>query len=224
MINIMESQIDLRVIKRLYEIKAKESFKARFDLLLFKHIMTGSNDQITESELVSFKIEEHEAVLLQYINVYWQREDYKRDQINGMIINDIYLAMKKWREDQKVLVDRLQKYYMKQIFPTVFSYEDFEEFLNSRGECEYCHITAEKIHALIDGQLLNKKKDTRGWSLEIDRKKPNFEYTKENCVWCCYWCNNAKTDEFSYDEFKKIGKVIESIWDGRLSRKSEPSV
>jgi hypothetical protein len=220
----MELQIDFREIKRLYEIKAKESFKARFDLLLFKHIITGNNDPITESALDSFKIEDQEAVLKQYINTYWQKEDYKSDQINGMIINDIYHAMKKWREEQKGLFVRLQKYYVTQIFPVVFPYEGFKDFITSRNECEYCHITVEKIKALIDAQLLNKKKDTRGWSLEIDRKKPNYEYTKENCVWCCYWCNNAKTDEFSYDEYKKIGKVIESIWDGRLSRKSEPSV
>lgn len=220
----MESQDDLREIERLYKIKAKESFKARFDLLLFKHIIEGDNDPISEPELDSFKIEEHEEVLNQYINIYWQKEDYKSDQINGMIINDIYLAMKKWSEDQKVLVDRLQNYYMKQIFPTVFPYEDFKDFIKSKKDCEYCHITEDKIKILIDNHQLNKKKDTRGWSLEIDRKKPNFEYTKENCVWCCYWCNNAKTDEFSYDEFWKIGEVIQSIWDERLSRKSEHSV
>ncbi len=220
----MESQNDLREVERNYKIKAKESFKARFDLLLFQHIVTGTNDPITESELKSFKIEEHEEVLNQYINIYWQKEDYKSDQINGMIINDIYLAMKKWREDQKVLVDRLQNYYMKQIFPTVFPYEDFKDFIKSKKDCEYCHITEDKIKILIDNHQLNKKKDTRGWSLEIDRKKPNYEYTKDNCVWCCYWCNNAKTDEFSYDEFMRIGRVIQSIWDERLSRKSEHSV
>lgn len=214
----MESPIDLQKTKRLYEIKAKESFKARFDLLLFKHIITGNNDPITETVLESFQIDEHEAVLKQYINIYWQKEDYKSDQIDGMIINDIYYAMKKWREDKKGLFERLQNYYVTQIFRVVFPYEDFEKFYNSRNECEYCHITKDKIKFLIDAHQLNKKKDTRGWSLEIDRKKPNYEYTKENCVWCCYWCNNAKTDEFSYDEYKKIGEVIKSIWYDRLNR------
>jgi len=209
----MESQFDLQVTKRLYEIKAKESFKARFDLLLFKHIIEGGNDPISEQNLGSFKIEENDAVLKQYINIYWQREDYKNNEINKKKINDIYHAMKKWREDQKGLFERLQKYYVTQIFPNVFPYEDFRNFINSKSECEYCHITEDKIKVLIDAQKLNKKKDTRGWTLEIDRIKPNYEYTKENCVWCCYWCNNAKSDEFSYDEFKKMGEVIQSIWD-----------
>ncbi len=214
----MESPNDLQEIERLYKIKAKESFKARFDLLLFKHIVEGGQDPISEQKLASFKIEDNQTVLKQYINIYWQKDDYKNDKINGMIINDIYLGLKKWREDHKGLFESLQKFYVAQIFPSVFLKEDFKEFLKSRSECEYCHITVEKINALIEAQQLNKKKDTRGWSLEIDRKKPNYEYTKENCVWCCYWCNNAKTDEFSHSEFMRIGKVIESIWDDRLNR------
>jgi len=187
-------------------------------LLLFKYIITGDKDPISEQKLVSFKIEENEDALKQYINIYWQRENYKDDQINGIIINDIYLAMKKWREENKELIERLQRYYVKKIFPTVFPFEDFEDFIINKSDCEYCHITEDKIKVLIDAQHLNKKKDTRGWTLEIDRIKPNYEYTKGNCVWCCYWCNNAKTDEFSFDEFKKIGKVIESIWEARLNR------
>jgi hypothetical protein len=214
----MELPIDLREIKKLYEIKAKESFKARFDLLLFKHIIEGDKDPISEQKLDSFSIEKSVTVLKQYINIYWQRENYKDDQINGIIINEIYLAMKKWREDNNELFELLQRYYVAQIFPTVFPPEDFKAFINSKTECEYCHITEDKIKVLIEVQQLNKKKDTRGWTLEIDRIKPNFEYSKDNCVWCCYWCNNAKTDEFSFEEFKKIGKIIESIWNDRLNR------
>ena len=213
----MNLLIDPQETKRLYVTKAKESFKARFDLLLFQYIISGNKDPITESELDSFKIEENEDVLKQYVNNYWQREEYKNDKINEWKIDQIYHAMKKWRDEHNVLIECLQKHYVTQIFPVVFPLEDFQEFISRKHKCEYCDITKEKITSLINSGKLNKKKDTRGWSLEIDRKKPNFEYTRENCVWCCYWCNNAKTDEFSYDEFKKIGKVIESIWKGRLN-------
>jgi len=61
------------------------------------------------------------------------------------------------------------------------------------------------------------KKSERGWNLEIDRKNSNYEYTKDNCVMCCYWCNNAKTDEFTYPEFKEIGLAFKQVWDKRLS-------
>jgi hypothetical protein len=48
-------------------------------------------------------------------------------------------------------------------------------------------------------------------------KEANLEYLMENCVTCCYWCNNTKTDEFSYYEFKKVGVEIEKIWHERLN-------
>ena len=217
----MESQNNLRGIRILYERKAKESFKARFDLLLFKHILEGDSNPISESELDAFRIEEN-GLLKKYLNIYWQKDRF--DKLDEIVIEDIYIAMMKWKMEQKVSIVNLQNHYVKKTFLNVFPFEEFNEFVRAKLKCEYCHITEEGIQALINAHQLNTKKDTRGLSLEIDRKKPNYEYTKENCVWCCYWCNNAKTDEFSYDEFKKIGKVIESIWDGRLSRKSEPSV
>ncbi|WP_188117205.1 hypothetical protein [Campylobacter concisus] len=32
----------------------------------------------------------------------------------------------------------------------------------------------------------------------------------------CYWCNNAKTDEFSPEEFKPIAEGIREVWNKRL--------
>ena len=59
--------------------------------------------------------------------------------------------------------------------------------------------------------------------MEIDRIDPSGDYSKENIVLCCYWCNNAKTDEFSYFEFKKfIAPEIQEIWEIRLQRKLNP--
>lgn len=213
----MNRQVDPKELKSLYDRKAKESFKARFDLLMFKHVIAGNKDPITTDELDAFKIEENTDTLKKYINIYWQREDYKHDQIDGRIIDEIYHDIKKWREEHQENIVGLMGHYVKYTFRNIFPFEDFREFVESKKECEYCQITEEKVKGLIEKQELNKKKDTRGWSLEIDRKYPNYEYTKENCVWCCYWCNNAKTDEFSYDEFKKIGAVIKTIWNVRLN-------
>lgn len=33
-------------------------------------------------------------------------------------------------------------------------------------------------------------------------------YNANNCVFACYWCNNAKTDAFTDEEFMPIGKAI----------------
>jgi hypothetical protein len=53
--------------------------------------------------------------------------------------------------------------------------------------------------------------------LEIDRKNSNFEYSENNCVLACYWCNNAKTDEFTFEEFQIIGTTMRYVWQKRLS-------
>ncbi len=50
----------------------------------------------------------------------------------------------------------------------------------------------------------------------IDRKSPNEESYFENVVMACYWCNDAKTDEFDAKEFEPIGNEIEEALKGRL--------
>lgn len=66
----------------------------------------------------------------------------------------------------------------------------------------------------------------RGRRLEVERKetvvikgndivKMDREHTLENCVLACALCNMAKSNMFTYDEFKKVGKVIEEIWQKR---------
>jgi hypothetical protein len=204
-------------IDRIYREKARSSFNSRFNLLLYNHIRNNDNDEVTEKKLKEFKIESNPDVLEEYLKVYWQEEE--DIEINEKRIDRIYTEMKQWKDDNESVSEDLQKYYIKNIFPTeVFTEDEFNTFFQGDIECEYCHITEDDISNLIGKQQINKKHITRGWSLEIDRKKPNLEYSKDNCVWCCYWCNNAKTDEFDNIEFQPIGDAIKSIWDARLSR------
>lgn len=84
--------------------------------------------------------------------------------------------------------------------------------------CVYCGITEKQIEILFskDDKLTKRN---RGKKLELDRKSPNLPYDDtKNIVWACYWCNNAKTDTFSFEEFKIIGKTISEIWDKRLNQ------
>jgi hypothetical protein len=37
--------------------------------------------------------------------------------------------------------------------------------------------------------------------LEIDRIAPNGLYSRDNCVLCCYFCNNDKSDVFRGDVY-----------------------
>jgi hypothetical protein len=114
------------------------------------------------------------------------------------------------------------KYYLQELYDVLnkdyknnsdfISKSDFDKLLNG-DNCEYCGISTMQIKLLGDNaQLHNKRSEIRGYTLEIDRKEPNLEYTKDNCFMSCYLCNNAKTDEFTVLEFKEIAQGINNIW------------
>jgi 5-methylcytosine-specific restriction endonuclease McrA len=95
---------------------------------------------------------------------------------------------------------------------------DFYKWYKSTEQhCHYCKITQAQIDKLhILG--LNNKRTTRGRTLEIDRKIADESYSNiTNLVYSCYWCNNAKTDTFTEEEFKIIGLAIGTIWKQRLN-------
>lgn len=196
-------------MKTKYLAKAKDSFKTKLNLFLFDHVIK-SRTHLSREYFESFQITE--GLVLLYSATYWQQ---KRDyQIEGKTIDTIYHEMKELRLQHTELIAVLQKEYLSDIFPPLFPFEDFEQLIAS-CKCEYCGISLEEIEALADKRMLHKKND-RGWSLEIDRLNSNYEYTRDNCVMACYWCNNAKTDEFTEDEFKEIGKSIKKVWEKRL--------
>ena len=86
-------------------------------------------------------------------------------------------------------------------------------YVNTTKKCYYCECTEKqltKFHEITK----SKRYKTRGNSLEIERLKDE-SYSKNNCVFACYWCNNAKSDVFSPKKFKSIGLEI-----GKVIRRS----
>jgi thioredoxin-related protein len=148
-----------------------------------------------------------------YTTVYWQQK--AESMIGEISIEQIYRELTGWKIANKLVIEEHRRHYVSEKFPKLFPKSDFDMLLQGNS-CSYCNITTEKIEILADkGQI--KKKSLRGWVLEIDRLDSNFEYSKANCVMACYWCNNAKTDEFTQKEFEEIGKSIEIIWKNRLA-------
>lgn len=99
------------------------------------------------------------------------------------------------------------------------SFWDFKMWYEStERKCYYCKINEVEIDELIRKDLITTKRlATRGRKIEIERLSPNEPYDNlNNLVFCCYWCNNAKTDEFTSEEFKYVGQVIGTIWSKRL--------
>jgi len=93
-------------------------------------------------------------------------------------------------------------------------FRDFYKEHASERVCSYCEISDAQISELRkDGKI--KTKRGRGHNMEIDRKNSNREYHFYNVRLACYWCNNAKTDEFDEVEFEEVGMAIKGIWKNR---------
>jgi len=91
-----------------------------------------------------------------------------------------------------------------------WSRKDFIKwYIGKAQECCYCRCTKEQLDKFY--KLTNSKRYVkRGKTLEIERRKDK-EYSKDNCDFSCYWCNNAKSDVFSSDEFQQIGEAIGKV-------------
>ena len=104
------------------------------------------------------------------------------------------------------------------------TFEEFEIWYSdevfNKG-CKYCGLTNERSMEIYEFQRKGLRHDAtrggkRGRRLELDRRDPNLSYDNlENIVWCCYWCNNAKSNFFTIEEFEPIataiGKVLKEI-------------
>ncbi len=195
-----------------YLAKSKDSFKTKKHIFLFS-LAIHKKDSFSPSDFIDFKISED--LVNKYSAEYWQElETYP---IDGVAIKDIVLAICALEKANAELLKKLEIEYIN-AFPNIFPEDNFIKLIGDQEEeirCHYCKLTKAEIELLVDKRKLFKK-SLRGWSFEIDRLNSNYEYRPENCVMACYWCNNAKTDEFTETEFLKIGKVIREIWQERL--------
>jgi len=114
------------------------------------------------------------------------------------------------------------KYFKIQFDESIFPEKIFiEKYGNDDDErkCEYCGISEKNIACLINGNMIyTKALWNRGKFMEIDKKDPFLGYTANNTVLCCYWCNNAKTDEFNDFEFAEIQSGMKAIWNLRIDK------
>ncbi|MEZ5197500.1 MAG: hypothetical protein R2764_14225 [Bacteroidales bacterium] len=195
-------------LKAKYRSKSKDSFKTKKNLFIF-HLAINSKEEFSIDDFEKFEITD--GLVKKYTSEYWQQfEDY---QINGISIKVIEGKIKDLETMNSGLLKTCENKYVEQ-FNSKFSELEFIELLNIE-KCHYCKITKSEIEKLGENLKLNKK-SFRGWTLEIDRLNSNFEYSPKNCVMACYWCNNAKTDEFTESEFLQIGETINKIWKNRL--------
>ncbi|WP_347840016.1 hypothetical protein [uncultured Draconibacterium sp.] len=142
----------------------------------------------------------------------WNETDNLEDITKKLTVREAYEAMEQLNlsDDSDWFSDYFEQFEYR--YPA----EVFRKH-SKADTCEYCKITLETINQLANSKKIFKKPFQRGYTMEIDRRKPNLEYTTENCVPCCYWCNNAKTDEFTDEEFIPIAKEIRKALENRFA-------
>jgi 5-methylcytosine-specific restriction endonuclease McrA len=91
--------------------------------------------------------------------------------------------------------------------------------------CHYCNIDENDIEKCWEPIYAKNGKSSRR-VLEVEHKNPkdkngNKNNHLENLVLACPICNIAKSDQFSEEEFKKVGNVIRKIWQQRKKSKEQ---
>jgi 5-methylcytosine-specific restriction endonuclease McrA len=201
-----------------YQSKSADSFETRKRFYIFHKVILGQAT-IDQQEFMKFDMDSDDKTDLvkRFLTEYYHldRKANFSDHTCLLTMDEIYERMVNYASVHYEVFNILKARYLTEIFPGKLSIAKFKE-LEQAQECEYCGITLKEIIELSSKQKIFKKNE-RGWVMEIDRRKPNKEYSDENCVAACYWCNNAKTDEFDDVEFKPIGEAIGVILRARLT-------
>lgn len=91
----------------------------------------------------------------------------------------------------------------------------------SQNKCHYCNTDILDIRRLLNAGVIRGRgvrgTGLRGPNFEIDRKNPFDVYNERNCVLSCYYCNNDKSNTFSYETYLNvIGPSRKIAWDTML--------
>lgn len=100
------------------------------------------------------------------------------------------------------------------------SFLDFESFKDwyyqQPKTCFYCGISEMECQEIAMTGILKSNRfpqdgklgqgQSRGVWLEVDRINPKENYSPDNCVLACYFCNNDKSDIFHGEEYRKFHK------------------
>jgi hypothetical protein len=153
------------------------------------------------------KLKQQFPNLANSISLWYKSDRYSKIQgYKTFLINKLNQIKE---EGEDVIMDSQHLYFL------------FQWWESTPRVCYYCSLPEnflEELHTL-PGHI-NKRFPKRGKSLEIDRKQPDLPYSViENLVLACYWCNNAKTDTFTEQEFVLLGQVFKGIWENRLNTK-----
>ncbi len=207
------SDNEYSIADKRYNSLVNRSFKRHLELVLYEHFYCGKSLPKTLIQYADHNLPE--KVIKQYGKDYENmskvRERNKKIKMwiqeNEKQVSDFKIAHRNYFENHILKKQEFREMY-------------FKDHESARRRCCYCGITEDKIQKLVNNnQIHTKRYYSRGKTMVVDRIKPNDPYEHDNIKLTCYWCNNAKSDEFSAEEFIKIGQKIQEIWESRLGKK-----
>jgi len=113
---------------------------------------------------------------------------------------------------------QLKNNFTSRVRESLNDFKDFEDFLMwyraQDKKCHYCGLTEQESQKIVMTGILKsnrfpesgiiKQGRSRGVWLEVDRLLPKEKYSRDNCVLCCYFCNNDKSDVFTSEDYFKF--------------------
>lgn len=149
---------------------------------------------------------------------------YKKIEENGIQTTKIREYEKTYASKGDFVKPIRDLYNRKKIKADGISFADFYKWYIEKQQkmcCCYCGIKEEQIGKVISDELFKKLwGGRRGKKLELERKIHDEKYSNiDNLDFACTWCNNAKTNTFTCQEFKEIAKGINTVWNLRLGGK-----
>lgn len=116
----------------------------------------------------------------------------KQERVNNMSDDEKEILLKKQREwhynnKEKSSLTKYRKFDFNRNFQNDLSEEYIKEALEK--SCSYCGFP----------------------STGLDRIDNNLGHTQSNCIPCCWECNTARMNNFSYNEMLIIGKAIKEV-------------
>jgi 5-methylcytosine-specific restriction endonuclease McrA len=202
-------------ITQRYKAIANRSFERHLDLFLTAQFLRSSAQALEVSPDSYKAFQPTDQEWSSYLASH-QAKSFDA-AFGGGTIRELDNAIKTWWKDVGDKKVEYEKIHRDQY---CISQHEFQHLFASQSElaCEYCHTTETQFRQLIHaGQIQTKRLRTRGTTFEIDCREPHLGYTTGNLAICCYWCNNAKTDEFSQEEFEPVAEALGQIWQQRLS-------
>ena len=114
--------------------------------------------------------------------------------------------------------DKLKADFSRRLRNDLSDFVNFEEFKNwyssKEKKCHFCELKEEECQEIVVTGILKSNRfpkngklgrgKSRGMWLEIDRLKPKDNYSLNNCVLCCYFCNNDKSDIFHGNDYREF--------------------